>query len=101
MSESTELFIYREQIKGQDVDKLLDTLQLYAAVRRWHLFEAESELIRAEIKRRLTGEGIAYDQEEVIEGCTVQILTNTRTGETSVGWWRGSAADAPKGGETE
>lgn len=29
-----------------------------------------------------------YDQEDTIENCTVQILTNTVTGETSVGWWR-------------
>lgn len=29
-----------------------------------------------------------YDQEETIPNCTVQILTNTRTGATSVGWWR-------------
>lgn len=36
-----------------------------------------------------------YNKEETIEGCTVQILTNTATGETSVGWWRGSAADMP------
>ena len=36
-----------------------------------------------------------YDQCEVIEGCTVEILTNTLTGETSVGWWRGGVEDRP------
>ena len=36
-----------------------------------------------------------YDQREVIEGCTVEILTNTLTGETSVGWWRGGVEDRP------
>lgn len=36
-----------------------------------------------------------YDKCEVIEGCTVEILTNTLTGETSVGWWRGGAEDRP------
>lgn len=36
-----------------------------------------------------------YDQCEIIEGCTVEILTNTLTGETSVGWWRGGVADRP------
>lgn len=41
-------------------------------------------------------ETTVYDREETIEGCTVQILTNSRTGETSVGWWRGSAEDKPK-----
>lgn len=29
-----------------------------------------------------------FDQEEIIENCTVQILTNSKTGEVSVGWWR-------------
>ena len=37
-----------------------------------------------------------YDREEIIEGCTVQILTNTVTGEQSVGWWRGTADDMPR-----
>ena len=36
-----------------------------------------------------------YDQCEIIEGCTVEILTNTVTGETSVGWWRGGVEDRP------
>lgn len=36
-----------------------------------------------------------YDKCEVIEGCTVEILTNTGTGETSVGWRRGGVEDRP------
>ena len=28
-----------------------------------------------------------YDKVETHENCTVQILTNTQTGEVSVGWW--------------
>ena len=28
-----------------------------------------------------------YDQEEIHENCTVQILRNSVTGEESVGWW--------------
>lgn len=36
-----------------------------------------------------------YDKEEIIENCTVQILTNTKTGEVSVGWWRGTKDDVP------
>ena len=36
-----------------------------------------------------------YDQREIIEGCTVEIMTNTLTGETSVGWWRGGVEDRP------
>ena len=29
-----------------------------------------------------------YDEVEEIPNCTVQILRNSATGETSVGWWR-------------
>ena len=36
-----------------------------------------------------------YDQCEIIEGCTVEILTNTLTGETPVGWWRVGTEDRP------
>lgn len=28
-----------------------------------------------------------YDEEEIHENCTVQILRNSQTGETSIGWW--------------
>jgi hypothetical protein len=29
-----------------------------------------------------------FDTEEIHHGCTVQIWSNSRTGETSVGWWK-------------
>ena len=28
-----------------------------------------------------------FDKEEIFENCTVQVLTNSVTGETSIGWW--------------
>lgn len=28
-----------------------------------------------------------FDKEEIFPNCTVQILTNTITGEISIGWW--------------
>ncbi len=28
-----------------------------------------------------------YDEEEIHENCTVQILRNSITGKTSIGWW--------------
>lgn len=28
-----------------------------------------------------------YDKEETYPNCTVQVLTNTVTGDVSVGWW--------------
>lgn len=37
--------------------------------------------------RRTKVEVNIYDKEETYPNCTVQVLTNTATGETSVGWW--------------
>ena len=31
-----------------------------------------------------------YDQVEVFPDCTVQVLTNTETGDISYGWWKNS-----------
>ena len=36
-----------------------------------------------------------YDQEETYPNCTVQVLTNTVTGETSVGWWPNETEETP------
>lgn len=35
----------------------------------------------------MTIESNLFDKEEIYPDCTVQVLTNTLTGETSVGWW--------------
>lgn len=37
--------------------------------------------------RHMTVESNLFDKEEIYPDCTVQVLTNTLTGETSVGWW--------------
>lgn len=29
-----------------------------------------------------------YDQVETYENCTVEVLTNTKTGDVSYGWWK-------------
>lgn len=29
-----------------------------------------------------------FDKEEIYRDCTVQVLTNTVTGEVSIGWWQ-------------
>ncbi len=36
-----------------------------------------------------------YDEEEIHEGCTVQVLRNSKTGEVSIGWWYGGYEDMP------
>ena len=39
-----------------------------------------------EEKRELIKKTRFFDKEETFHGCTVQVLTNTFTGEVSVGW---------------
>ena len=34
-----------------------------------------------------------FDREEIFPDCTVQVLTNTATGRTSVGWWENKKGD--------
>lgn len=41
----------------------------------------------------LAVEANVFDQEEIYPNCTVQILTNSVTGEVSVGWWRNEETD--------
>lgn len=36
-----------------------------------------------------------YDEIEVHEGCTVEVLRNSETGEVSIGWWHGTIKDKP------
>lgn len=38
-------------------------------------------------KKGMKVETNIFDKEETFTNCTVQVLTNTVTGETSVGWW--------------
>lgn len=34
-----------------------------------------------------------YDKEEIHENCTVQVLTNSVTGDVSIGWWQDTAEE--------
>ena len=52
---------------------------------------SEEEVTKAWNRRTaetVKGETNIYDKEEIFPDCTVQVLTNTATGETSVGWWK-------------
>jgi hypothetical protein len=91
MSEEFERLVWREGLKKKTVDELLDLFAQDSRLQRTHLFDEDLPLLREEIKRRVkpeTEEGMIYDREEIIENCTVQILTNSVTGEQSVGWWK-------------
>lgn len=46
-----------------------------------YLTEAERKKLEETIAR-----SDYFDKEETFTGCTVQVLTNTKTGEVSVGW---------------
>lgn len=53
--------------------------------------EAVKEVIEAWNRRTpeiVNVETSFYDKEEIHENCKVQVLTNTKTGEVSVGWWK-------------
>lgn len=43
---------------------------------------------RWQLEQRIKNMEKVYDKEETFHGCTVQVLTNTKTGEVSVGWIR-------------
>ncbi len=50
--------------------------------------DAASEVWNHRASETVKVETNFYDKEEIHENCTVQVLTNTATGETSVGWWK-------------
>lgn len=41
-----------------------------------------------------------YDEEEIHKNCTVQILKNSITGETSIGWWENDSSNDMGAGRT-
>ena len=40
-----------------------------------------------------------YDTEEIYPDCTVQVLSNSKTGDVSVGWWRNDKREEYEDGE--
>ena len=76
---------------------LTDTVQYYCSEcmqvgkKEWRFCaHCGAEMTESETRTNL------FDREEIIENCTVQIRTNTVTGERSVGWWRGTKNDMPR-----
>lgn len=52
-----------------------------------HVFDVQALTLAIDALESQTEVNI-YDKEETYHGCTVQVLTNTVTGQTSVGWWQ-------------
>ena len=50
-------------------------------------------------KMNATVESNIYDKEEIYYDCTVQVLRNSITGETSVGWFRNDEPPVLIGGD--
>lgn len=63
------------------VFRILHKNKLYGEI--WYC-----RMVNAPYEWEVPTETNIYDIEEVHENCTVQILRNSLTGETSVGWWK-------------
>lgn len=79
-----------------DADELVNFLTEIYLDREWSDREVHFSLrdminnIDEVVKNQKVILGIStalYDQEEIHKNCTVQVLSNSVTGETSVGWW--------------
>ena len=51
------------------------------------LVDKNNPRIEVDIEEATKVEPNIYDKEEIYPNCTVQLLTNTSTGEISIGWW--------------
>lgn len=90
-----------------DKDALLDTLHMfydcmmrgpgevdYKAMYKQILQDIENEPEMMKVRNMKTyeievySEDDVFDQEEIIPNCTVQIWSNSKTGNVSIGWWR-------------
>jgi Lar family restriction alleviation protein len=71
----SHLYIYRDNMPHWAITK--EELQ-QKAIDSWN--RRTSKIVKVETN--------FFDKEETFPNCTVQVLTNTATGETSVGWWR-------------
>ena len=68
--------------------------KLQEALRKLATYEDASEAhFSAELIPREEVEINIYDREEIFENCTVQVLTNTTTGQVSIGWWQNEDDD--------
>lgn len=59
--------------------------------------DRDRQAARKDQKPTITVETNIYDKEETYPNCTVQVLTNTATGKTSVGWWMNGDGEDGKG----
>ncbi len=77
-----------------DFDALINSLEYTALAPDIHSSEHISSLLEeaSKVIRYLSEpavEILIFDREELYENCLVQVLKNSQTGETSIGFWPG------------
>ena len=60
------------------------------------MYRGTKEEVAEAWNRRTKIETNIYDKEETYPNCTVQVLTNTVTGDVSVGWWENGGKEDGK-----
>ena len=70
----------KEQIRNGS-DRPLIRASYIVAMKKVLCYLRNAETIADKVETNI------FDEEEIHNNCTVQILHNTVTGETSVGWW--------------
>jgi hypothetical protein len=72
-------------------DQVLEILQKhypYATLREEHAMHRAVQEIKALSPVEAVSCSGLFDKEETYTNCTVQVLTNTVTGDVSIGWWQ-------------
>lgn len=81
-----QLIIVRQEGLIRDLERLSRTLIDENARLR-----EENAQLRARLNKEESVEINIFDKVTRIPNCTVEILENTKTGQTSTGWYRGEA----------
>ena len=64
-----------------------DIERIVKAIKECEYFSEETKGLIYDLIERSTIKSSFYDKEEYYSNCTVHILSNSITGETSIGWW--------------
>ena len=91
-------------IDGNELVRFIEERKKLASELRGFDFdgaERELDIVIAKIKTMQEGSVVdeinVFDKCEVHENCTVQILSNSTTGEVSIGWWQETQEEIRRG----
>ena len=74
-----------------DYEKIISIIKLlgdYATDNDYKEYRNALTVALAALHEKSARERIVYDTVEEYPNCTVQVLTDSKTGECSVGWWK-------------